>query len=209
MLRRSPHRRRTDPHLVGALGDTAGARSYDVAMRLAAWLFVTVTALLAPATAHATRPVPQPPTGDVTVTAKSHGRAVTVGAASFCADPNGEPVALACDPGFAGRRTMRLPVHRGGLVQLSFGAPVLSGRWFVQREDDRTIGPAMTPLRWADDRRRSAFLYPLTAPIRARRVLLRVEVAYLDPVRLQRRDSQPFANAVAEFRVDLVPHRHG
>ena len=145
--------------------------------------------------------------------ASSHGVTAKAALTSFCAKPNGEPVALACGASGAPRRGRAVPVHRGAAIRLVFGAPVArvfaAPKRVVQRNVVEDSG--LLPLEPTGDAR----IWLLRAsPGLIERLspgsFLGLFAIYRDPVaiRLPGRMSRPFEDATAEFGVRLRRHRH-
>lgn len=134
-----------------------------------------------------------------------------LGPVSFCAEANGEPIALACRTRALRPGGSALPASEGHRITLRFGAPVR--KLFVTWE---RIGPhgEIIPLNNPEPRRPSGaaasdptvWAVTLTRDnLRARSIS--VLVIYDRPVSLVvgGRTSDPFSDATATFRVGLRP----
>ena len=139
----------------------------------------------------------------------SEGRSRIAVAESFCAEPNGEPIALACGPAVRAPRGAALRVRPGAAVTLRFGTAVrqLWVRYTQLARDGRVLALtyASPVRRSAEDGRRWRIVASRDPSLRGKPLVIVVSAAYRDPISLdvRGRQTKPFADAFAEFAVPL------
>lgn len=134
-----------------------------------------------------------------------------VGPTSFCAPPNGEPVALACGGRVRAPQGPKVPVQPGRPILLRFGTA--ADRVWV-RYERATKGGRVIALTYATPIRSSSnggliwrSVMPHDSSLRRSGTIAVFSVAYRDGIRLPLPDrmTKPFHNATAEFAVPLRP----
>lgn len=130
-------------------------------------------------------------------------------AESFCAAPNGEPIALACGSGVGAPRGAALRVRPGAAIPLRFGTAVrhLWVRYAEETGNGRVVALTYSsPVRGSQrDGRRWTIAMPRDPSLRKKRLVAVVSVAYRDPISLdvRGRQTKPFTEVFAEFAVPL------
>lgn len=144
---------------------------------------------------------------DAEIRLRSEGRRRVRGPESFCAKPNGEPIALACGGRMLPPRGRPLPVRPDQPITAVFGTKVekISVSAMRATRDGRVVALThATPLRRSGKGRHWRIPVPHGAPRRG--AVLSVAVEYEEGVRLRltrNRLSRPFRDASATFLVPL------
>lgn len=164
-------------------------------------LWIVVTATLVLPGAASTQDQSSSP-DDVVLRASTGGQVRAVGSASFCAQPNGEPVTLSCGLRVSPPRGTPLRVRDGAVITLHLGAPArrLLVAWERRRGDELHQLRHLAPAAVGSDQQ--TWTVRALEP-RATALLAYVEYAVAVRLRLPGRQSAPFEDASASFLVGL------
>lgn len=148
------------------------------------------------------------PLADEKLRVTSQGKTGILGPESFCAAPNGEPIALACGGTIRAPGRAALPVRSGSRITLRLGtaADRVSVRYGRATRRGKVVGLTYSmPLRDAGEGR-DWHLTMSPDPAKGRPgAIVFISALYSEPVRLRLPDrvSRPFEDASADFAIPV------